>query len=204
VARKKVTTTSFAVLGLLALRPWSGYELTKQVQRSLRYFWPKSESLIYSEPPHLVDQGLAEVTREGRKKVYAITPRGREALEEWLRSPVTPPELEFEAMLRLAFADQVSREDVLEAIGQSSAWARARYREAQAQVTEYLADGGPFPARLHLVALFADFYDVYLRAVINWCDRATEEVSSWPGTSSLGMTPGARKIFETIASRTVD
>ncbi len=203
MGHRRLTTTSFAVLGLLALRPWSGYELTKQVQRSLRYIWPKSESLIYSEPRHLVEHGLAEVKREGRKSVYTITQRGRKALDEWLGSPVAPPSLEFEAMLRLAFADQASRDDLLRAIEQTSEWARTRYVEAQAQVRGYVTDGGPFPARLHLVALFADFYDVFLRAIIEWGDRATQEVTAWPGTSALGMTPSTRAILEKVAARTI-
>ncbi len=167
------------------------------------HFWPKSESLIYSEPRHLVEHGLAEVKQEGRRRVYMITEPGRQALEEWLRSPVAPPNLEFEAMLRLAFADQASRDDLLRAIEQTSAWARARYMEAQVQVRGYLIDGGPFPARLHLVALFADFYDVFLRAVIEWSERATQEVTDWPGTSSLGVTPSTRVLLEKVAARTI-
>ena len=53
----KMTTSSYAVLALLDLRPWTGYELTQQAQRSLRYAWPKSERLLYSEPKKLVELG---------------------------------------------------------------------------------------------------------------------------------------------------
>jgi hypothetical protein len=47
------------VLGLLAVQPWTAYELTQQMRRSLHYLWPKSESLLYTEPKKLVDAGLA-------------------------------------------------------------------------------------------------------------------------------------------------
>ena len=42
-AMRKLTPTSYAILGLLALRPWSAYELTKQVRRSLHFCWPRAE-----------------------------------------------------------------------------------------------------------------------------------------------------------------
>jgi hypothetical protein len=35
VSRDRLTTTSYALLGLLAVQPWSTYELTRQMDRSL-------------------------------------------------------------------------------------------------------------------------------------------------------------------------
>ena len=58
----ELTTTSYAILGLLNIKPWSAYELTQQAQRSLRYVWPKSESHLYAEPKRLVRMGFARVT----------------------------------------------------------------------------------------------------------------------------------------------
>ncbi len=51
-----MTTTSYAILGLLAIRPWTTYELTQQMQRSLSRFWPRAESKLYEEPKKLVAQ----------------------------------------------------------------------------------------------------------------------------------------------------
>ena len=100
----KMTTSSYAVLALLDLRPWTGYELTQQAQRSLRYAWPKSERLLYSEPKRLVDRGYATTHREKSgnrsRNVYEITPEGREALNEWTSSRTQPPRIEIEALLR--------------------------------------------------------------------------------------------------------
>ena len=59
----ELTTTSYASLGLLNIKPWSAYELTQQAQRSLRYLWPKSESHLYAELKRLVRMGFARVTR---------------------------------------------------------------------------------------------------------------------------------------------
>ena len=81
---KELTTTSYALLGLLALKPWTTYELAQQMDRSLRNFWPRAQSKLYEEPKNLVEHGLAasEKQQVGRRPrtVYSITPGGRDAL----------------------------------------------------------------------------------------------------------------------------
>ena len=84
----ELTTTSFAILGLLAIRPWSTYELARQMQRDLRFAWPRAESNLYAEPKKLIAHGLASAASEPRgqrrRTVYTITPAGRRALAGWL------------------------------------------------------------------------------------------------------------------------
>ena len=87
-----LTVTSYALLGQLALRAWSVYEMTKNVRRTLHWFWPRAESVIYTEVKRLVASGLAEAATEpgarGRNRVvYSITPAGTEALAAWLATP---------------------------------------------------------------------------------------------------------------------
>ena len=81
---KKTSPTTFGLLGLLAVRSWTGYELTQQLQRSLRYVWSASEGHLYRQQSHLVDLGWASVedepAGERTRKRYSITPEGREAL----------------------------------------------------------------------------------------------------------------------------
>ena len=45
-----LTTTSYAILGLLAVKPWTTYELAQQMRRALGQFWPRAESKLYEEP----------------------------------------------------------------------------------------------------------------------------------------------------------
>jgi PadR family transcriptional regulator AphA len=63
-SRPSLPTTSYAILGMLALRPWTAYELTQQLRRSLTYCWPKAESVLYDEPKRLVRLGLATAQRQ--------------------------------------------------------------------------------------------------------------------------------------------
>src|SRR5689334_14194107 len=85
---RPLTTTSFAILGLLSVRPWSAYELTGQMKRGLQYTWPRTETRIYQEPKNLVAHRLAtarlEANGKRRRTVYSITSTGRRALARWL------------------------------------------------------------------------------------------------------------------------
>src|SRR3954451_22223016 len=98
------SSTAQAILGLLALRSWTTYELTQQVQRSLGWFWPRTERKLYDEPKRLVAAGLAtskqEMTGARPSTVYGITARGKKALRTWLGTPPAPPSLEFEGLVK--------------------------------------------------------------------------------------------------------
>ena len=59
-----LTTTSYAILGLLAVKPWTTYELAQQMKRAVGQFWPRAESNLYAEPKKLVALGLATASQE--------------------------------------------------------------------------------------------------------------------------------------------
>ena len=178
------TTTSYAVLGLLAIRPWTTYELAKQVQRSLRWFWPRAERKLYDEPKRLVADGLATATREhtGRRgrTVYTITDAGRAALRDWLGEPVAPPTTEFEGMVKVFFADAGSTEQLLESLGRIEQQAVERVGEIAAMAaTRPLA----FPERAHLSALTMQLVREQEEATRRWAHWAGEQVRQWSDTT---------------------
>jgi DNA-binding PadR family transcriptional regulator len=111
-----LTTTSYGVLAVLALRDHSTYELTKQMRFSLRYLWPRAESNMYAEPKRLVAAGLAESRQEWsgerRRTVYSITSAGREALADWLASPSGRQRYESEAALKVLFCENGELDDL--------------------------------------------------------------------------------------------
>ena len=202
MARSRLSTTSFGILGLLALRPFSAYELAQQIHRGLRYMQPASERNLYAEPKRLAAAGLVRVRREqvGRRSrtIYEITPEGREALRRQLATPPAPPQLEFEALQRLIFADQGSKQDLLAALDTTSQQVQQLLDDGLQQVRGYQADGGPFPQRLHLIILFSRFYADFLVLLRDWVALARREVASWPTTSELGLTDGTRQMLEDL------
>jgi PadR family transcriptional regulator AphA len=76
----------YAILGLLARRPSTGYELTRSFDRSLRTSWHASHSQIYPELGKLERAGLVEVVGRGARqsKTYGLTGSGRDELRRWL------------------------------------------------------------------------------------------------------------------------
>jgi DNA-binding PadR family transcriptional regulator len=207
-ADPSLPTTAYAILGMLALREWSAYELTQQLRRSLDYCWPTAESVWYGEPKRLVRLGLAAARREptgtGRRTrtVYAITGQGRQVLAAWLASEPDPPRLQIETMLRLLFADQGSKQDLLAAVRSIRSWALAQAPPGLAQIQGYLEDEKyPFPHRLHIIALFTSFYVSLFEQMISWADQAEAEIITWPGTADLGMTPRTRAALERLRTR---
>jgi DNA-binding PadR family transcriptional regulator len=202
VARSRLSTAGFAILGLLAVRPFSAYELTQQIHRGLRYMLPASERNLYAEPKRLAAAGLVRMRREqvGRRNrtIYEITPAGREALRRQLATPPAPPQLEFEALQRLVFADQGSKQDLLAALDTTSEQVEQLLEDGLQQVRGYQADGGPFPQRLHLIVLFARFYTDFLLLVRDWLALARREAASWPTTSDLGLTDGTRQLLQDL------
>ena len=92
MSRKTLTPSSYAVLGLLARRPSSGYELGTRAAASIDNFWPLTRTHIYGELAKLEALGYVvgvEVTQEllPDKRVYSVTPEGARALDAWLDNP---------------------------------------------------------------------------------------------------------------------
>lgn len=183
----KLSTTSYAVLALLAVKPWTTYELAKQMERSLRDVWPRTESVIYEEPKKLVAHALATATKEytGRRAstVYAITDEGRDALRHWLDQPGAGPVLEFEALLKVAFADHGSLDGLQANLRSIREEADARRLHATQRMREYDETGGPFPHRLAVIALVARFHVEQAELLGRWAAWAEEEVESWSGVT---------------------
>lgn len=196
-----MSTNSYAVLGMLALRPWTPYELTQQFLRSLAWCWPISERSLYTEPEKLVAAGLAQVTTIGanRRREYSITPAGRHALRGWLGTPTPAPRIFNEPLLRVLYADQGSTDDLLQALSSLRNSLVAQFDESQLRTREYLQGEGPFPDRAHLVAVFADLGQRLATAIDQWAADTIREVSTWPDTRALGMTPSIKRTFKRIA-----
>ncbi|MEO3937107.1 PadR family transcriptional regulator [Dermatophilaceae bacterium Soc4.6] len=80
---------AWLALGLLLDEPASGYDLWHRAERSVVHFWPVTRSALYAELPRLQQRGLVESTdvpqaASPTKRVYAVTPAGREAFQAWL------------------------------------------------------------------------------------------------------------------------
>ena len=179
-----LTSTSYAILGLLSLRSWTTYELAKQMDRALGQFWPRAESKLYEEPKKLVAHGLATAAKETQgqrpRTLYSITPKGRRALRAWLPGPAAGPVLEYEGLIKVFFAEHGTKADLLEVIGAARAWVDESYRQSEGIPEGYLAGEGPFPERLPWNLLCGQLLQEFTDAIDRWSAWAEETVAAWP------------------------
>lgn len=176
--------TSYAILALLSLKPWSAYELTGFMRTSnLRAIWPRAESRLYAEPKNLVAQGFASATienRGGRKRtVYRITPEGRRALASWLKQPSKRFTYESEAMLKVTYGDMADLAELTRTIEEIRAEAEDDLRVARKAFANRLHDGVPFPERVHVNALVAQFCLEMMEARLRWVSFAEDFIRDW-------------------------
>ncbi len=181
---KKLTTTSYAILGLLALQPWSTYELAEQMQRALGLFWPRASSGIYEEPKKLVALGLAKATTEqvGQRPrtSYSITAKGRRALAAWVPTPGAGPAVEFEQLVKIFFAEHARKTDLLATLHGVRADLEDRVAATADIPSEYLEGRGGYPERLPWLILTGKFLDEIDQAVDRWAQWAIDVVDEWP------------------------
>jgi PadR family transcriptional regulator AphA len=108
LSRPRLTPTSYIVLGFLDLAGASTpYALKQQVEATVGSFWSVPHSQLYAEPARLAAGGyLSEQREEGgrRRRIYALTARGRRALERWRDAPTDElPELRDLSLLKMFF-----------------------------------------------------------------------------------------------------
>lgn len=56
----RLSASAFAILGLLASSPRSGYELAREMDQTLRFIWPRASSKLFDVPKLLVARRLAQ------------------------------------------------------------------------------------------------------------------------------------------------
>jgi len=194
------STTTSALLGLLAIRPWTAYELTQQMQRALRWAWPRSEAGIYAKIKELEPAGLATAVEEGvgnrTRTRYEITAAGRDAAREWLHTEPAEPRVELEILLRLFLADLGEPGDLRQALAATRRQVAEQLGSLGDILDEYAGDSAPFPDRAHINVLFMHFSTRWLVHLLDWCDAVDAELETWPSTAGVGMSPRIRRLLD--------
>lgn len=104
----ELSATGKVILGMLAARPRSGYEIKQLVDNSARFFWAASYGQIYPELKRLEDAGLvvgSDASQGARQRtVYRLTAQGKRAAKDWIARAPEVFELRDEGLLALFFA----------------------------------------------------------------------------------------------------
>ncbi|MGA9636605.1 MAG: PadR family transcriptional regulator, partial [Solirubrobacterales bacterium] len=107
----ELSATGKVILGMLAARPRSGYEIKQLVDGSARFFWAASYGQIYPELKRLEQEGLvtgSDSAQGARQRTtYKLTAAGKRAAREWIAGAPEVFELRDEGLLELFFAGAI-------------------------------------------------------------------------------------------------
>ncbi len=102
----RLTQTSYAVLALFQhVGEATSYDLKQAIEGSIENFWQVPHTTAYDEPARLAAGGYLSVRQEAggrRRKLYALTGAGREAIARWTAdTAAAPPQLRDELLLKV-------------------------------------------------------------------------------------------------------
>ena len=104
----------FALLGLLAVEPASGYDLKRAIKRSTYFIWNATSPQIYNTLHKLREEGYItseQLPQKGKpdKQIHTITTSGRTALKEFMSEPIRAAVTRDEVLLRIFFGNFASK-----------------------------------------------------------------------------------------------
>jgi DNA-binding PadR family transcriptional regulator len=179
----RTNKTKFAILGLVALRPMSGYDIKRHLDATVGHFWTENFGHLYPVLHRLTKQKLLEVEHSesegGRPRhAYRITAAGREHLDAWLREAPEPFSPRNELLLQLFFGKELGPRflgEKLEAERQRQEALLARLTALEERIR---SEASPAEAASWLLTL--SYGQAMARALIGWCERAGAELRTSP------------------------
>jgi DNA-binding PadR family transcriptional regulator len=175
----------FATLGFLNYHPYTGYDLKKIFDTSIRHFWPADQSQIYRTLARLTERGFARVEKVPQldrpdRKVYYITDAGREELLRWLACPPPLDEPRSAPLIQVFFAGQLSNDQILEKFEGFAAIMRAmlaQYDHVPAQIGPYQEEITS-PREHFFWLLTLDNGIRSMRANLEWAENIIEQIKA--------------------------
>jgi len=108
----------YAILGLLSVKPQTGYELKAHFDQSIQYLWKADQAQIYRTLKDITREGFASsqtIQQVGRpnKIIYELTPDGEDELRRWLSIPLPPNEQRNAGLMQIFFLGRISDAEIL-------------------------------------------------------------------------------------------
>ena len=169
----KSNKTKYAVLGLLAAGPLSGYDIKKIVDQSIGFFWNENFGHLYPILGRMAREGLVTMSLGEKKagpvkKVYSITARGRKELMAWLKEPAEENPVRNELLLKIFFSGRTGGGEVRDMVRAELRKNRELvevYSGIQARIAGSKSGDAPF------WKMTLDFGIRKANMVIEWCDE---------------------------------
>jgi DNA-binding PadR family transcriptional regulator len=188
-----------ALLGILTVKPMTGYELKQFFDSSVQHFWNAELSQIYPTLKHLEEQGWVEKhveVQESRpnKKVYEITTGGRDEFARWVRHPMPASDMRDPFLIKVFFGAELPVEDMLVILRRQLEEEQKVLAFSETVLRERIREGVQTlcsPRHGLFWTLTLEMANAYRRAYIEWCERSMkllEESMLDGGTTSIERT----------------
>ena len=168
MTRRTTLTPRHALLGLLMRGPMHGYELHQQYELELGQVWRAGRSQVYGLLKDLEEAGQVEVRVEQQesrpaRKIYSLTPAGRQAFKHWVRQPVVNTrDIRVLFLAKLYFVRQLGLDGLEELIEAQKAICRERADGIARRAAELSSED--------FENLVLGFRHHQLEAIIEWLD----------------------------------
>ncbi len=174
-----------AILGFLSFKPFSGYDLKKAFDNSVRHFWPANQSQIYRTLSQMSDEGLIEkevIEREERldMKIYSITKIGRTELHAWLATPLPEKDVREPFLIQVFFGGKLSDEELLNLLLHEKKTAEENLLTYDAVHQAATAQPGDIndPRAFYLSMLTLEYGVKSNRALLEWLNSAIKRIET--------------------------
>jgi DNA-binding PadR family transcriptional regulator len=163
------------LLALLAKEPAHGYELKLALEQIFGEAYPSPNiGQIYVTLKRLEQDGLVrsedvEQTTRPNKRVYELTPAGRDALRAWVGEPSDGPRVRDEFFIKLILAPMAGLADRMELMNSQ----RRHYLGIMRNLTELQSGADPADVTARLLIEGAI---LHLQADLDWLERCQEEL----------------------------
>jgi DNA-binding PadR family transcriptional regulator len=168
---EELTLFSYEILGLVGSTGSGAHDLLRLARRGRILAWA-GESQYYVEPKRLARLGYLEARKEPGKTrertVYTLTAKGRRALADYARTPVTVTPLKSEALLRLLICDLVGEEVTRE----SMATLRTDIADLERRLDDAERTARELPHRAKYLLMVIEF----LRGLLDLHEQLVDEV----------------------------
>jgi DNA-binding PadR family transcriptional regulator len=170
-----------AVLSLLSHEPYSGYEIAKEFQGSVGYFWQASHQQIYRELKKLEEQGLVrmEEVNEDRplnKKIYYITDLGKQTLAGWIDSENELGVVREDILVKLFAGHLVDSKILIRQLEQQRRLYQKKLSNLQEKEREIFSQPEALDNNYFCPNITIQMGLRYYQTWIDWCDESIEKL----------------------------
>src|SRR5271166_2268130 len=178
---RRSSSSMEVLLGLLAIEPMSGYDLGLTIRGSVGYFWNESYGQIYPNLKKLANDGFVSCKTERQKgkpdrRIYSITPKGRERLMTWLAVSPQPEIPRNELLLKLFFGEQVPTQILIGYVERMAEERRALIELLERTEREEIDKNQHYPGAPYW-RMAARFGQMEMRAHLRWAEETLAELN---------------------------